>query len=75
MSYGALGDTYRSFDDHRKSAESFEKGVLTLRRWYLIFPDALKELFGKLVKDYLSACEKINVKPDKSIIEEVIDST
>ncbi len=73
MSYGALGNTYRIFDEYEKSATAFKYGVSALKGLFLNTPAAFGSLMVVLVRYYLETSKKIDATPDETLLSEIIE--
>jgi len=72
-SYGALGNTYLIFDEHKKSATAFRRGISTLKRLFLLNPEAFGSLMIALVRNYHETSEEIKATPDMPLLSEILE--
>ena len=71
MSLGALGQVYVSLENHMASVKCFHEGLDTILPFLNRLPIAYAELTTALANDYIEACARAEIIPDKKLLVEV----
>jgi tetratricopeptide (TPR) repeat protein len=67
-SLGVYGNTLQGLERYGEAAGAFHEGLVHLAPFFQKHPQAFAGLAGALQKDYLEACRKAGLEPDRDLL-------